>query len=146
MVLNKADFLNSWKLLQTLWNALKTVLKWFATASATICVDLEWIPKGRKLADFEQKASAIAHGFEHRRFFELLEIVESLWNASITILKGFATASGTVCVNLVWLRKSKKIGRFWARGLGYRPWFWTCPILASPGNRSTFSETPPKPF
>ena len=69
MVLNMADFLNSWKSFETLWNASKTVLKLFVIASATVCVDLGWIPKGRKLADFEKKAWAIAHGFEHGRFF-----------------------------------------------------------------------------
>ena len=74
MVLNMADFVNYWKLLQTLWNACKTVVKWFVTAGATVCVDLGWIRKGRKLADFEQKARAIAHGFEHGRFCQLLEI------------------------------------------------------------------------
>ena len=74
MVLNMADFLNSWKSFETLWNASKTVLKWFANASATFGVNLGLIRKCRKLADFEQKAWAIAHGFEHGRFFELLEI------------------------------------------------------------------------
>ena len=38
------------------------------TACATVCVDLVWIRKGRKLADFEQKAWAIAHGFEDGGF------------------------------------------------------------------------------
>ena len=74
MVLNMADFGKSWKSLQTLWKACKTALKWFATACATVCVDLGWIRKGRKLADFEQKAWAIAHGFEHGRIWQVLEI------------------------------------------------------------------------
>ena len=39
MVLNMADFGKSWKSLQTLWNASKTVLKWFVTACATVCVE-----------------------------------------------------------------------------------------------------------
>ena len=72
--LNMADFGKSRKSLQTLWNACKTVLKWFVTACATVCVDLGWIRKGRKLADFEQKAWAIAHGFEHGRFWQVLDI------------------------------------------------------------------------
>ena len=74
MVFNMADFGKSWKSLETLWNASKTVLKWFVTACVTVCVDLLWIRKGRKLADFEQKAWAIAHGFEHGRFWQVLEI------------------------------------------------------------------------
>ena len=63
MVLNVADFGKTWNLLQTLWNASKTDLRLFLTASATVCVDLGLIRKGRKLTDFEQKAWAIAHGF-----------------------------------------------------------------------------------
>ena len=43
----------AWKALETLWNASKTVLKWFVTACVTVCVDLEWFRKGRKLADFD---------------------------------------------------------------------------------------------
>ena len=71
MVLNMADFGKSWKSLETLWNASKTDLKWFVTACVTVCVDLGWIGKGRKLADFDQKAWAIAHGFEHGRFWQV---------------------------------------------------------------------------
>ena len=63
MVLNVADFGKSLNSLQTLWNASKTDLRLFLTACATVCVDSGWIRNGRKLADLEQKAWAIAHGF-----------------------------------------------------------------------------------
>ena len=146
MVLNRADFLNSWKSLQTLWNASKTVLKWFANASVTVFLDLGGIPKGRKLAEFDQNAWAIAHGFEHGRFFELLEIVRNslkrLQNRSKIICDCFRDC---LCRFRV-ISEVSKSGRFWAKGLGYSPWLWTWPILASPGNRSKLSETPPKPF
>ena len=52
MVLNMADLVNSWKILQTLWNAFKTVLKLFVTASATVFFDLGGISNCEKLADF----------------------------------------------------------------------------------------------
>ena len=74
MVSNMADFGKSWKSLQTLWNASKTVVKGFVTACATVCVDLGWIRNRRKLDDLEKKAWAIAHGFEHGRFWQVLEI------------------------------------------------------------------------
>ena len=201
-----ADFGKSWKSLQTLWNASKTVLEWFLTASATVCVDSGWIRLCRKLTDFEQKAWAIAHGFEHGRFWQVLEIapnsLKRLQNHSKMIstclrdclcrlrvnwegsklanfdqkdwaiahgfehgrfwqvleiapnsLKRLQNRSKTLCDCLrdclcrfrvnSW---GSKIGRFRAKGLGYSPWFWTWPILASPGNRSKLSETPPKPF
>ena len=146
MVLNMADFEKSWKLLQTLWNAYKTVLKWFVTPSATVCVDLGGIRKCRNLADFEQRAWAIAHGFEHGRFLQVLEIVlkslKRLQNRSKLICDCFRDCLCRFRVN----SQGSKIGRFWEKGLGYSPWFWTWPILASPGNRSKLSETPSKPF
>ena len=146
MVFNMADFLNSWKSFETLWNASKTVLKWFANASATFCVDLGWIRKNRKLADFEQRAWAIAHGFEHGRFWQVLEIVPNslkrLQNRSKIICQCFRDCLCRFRVN----SQVSKIGGFWAKDLGYSPWFWTCPIFWTHGNRSKLSETPPKPF
>ena len=68
MIVNMADFGNCWKLLQTLWNNSKTILKLFVTACATVCVDSGWIRYGRNLADLEQNAWAIAHGFERGLF------------------------------------------------------------------------------
>ena len=146
MVLNMADFGKSWKSLQALWNASKTILKWFVTACATVCVDLEWIRRGRKSADFEQKAWAIAHGFEHGRFLQVLEIapnsLKRLQNHSKMICDCLRDCLYRFRVN----SKGSKIGRFRAKGLGYSPWFWTWPILASPANRPNLSEKPPKPF
>ena len=118
MVLNMVDFGKSWNSLQTLWNACKTVLKWFVTACATVCVDLWWIWKGRKSADFVQKAWAIAHGFEYGRFWQVLEFAPNS-------LKRFQNRSKMICdclrdclcrfrVN----SEGSKIGRFRAKGLG----------------------------
>ena len=99
------------------------------TASATVCVDLGGIRTGRKLADFQQNPWAIAHGFEHGRFFELLEIVRNsmkrLQNRSKMIFDCFHDC---LCRFRV-ISQVSKIGRFWAKGLGYSPWFWTWPIL-----------------
>ena len=135
MLLNMTDFGKSWKSLQTLWNAFKSLPKLFLTLSGTCYADLGWIRKGRKSADFEQKAWAIAHGFEHRGFWQVLEIVQTLWNSLRDLLCRFGVNS-----------QGSKIGRFWAKSLGYSPCFWTWRILASPGNRSKLSETPPNPF
>ena len=176
------------------------------TACATVCVELGWIRKGRKSTDFEQKAWAIAHGFEHGRFCELLEIapnsVKRLQNRSKMIcdclsdcLCRFRVNSQGSKIGRFWAKglgyspwfwtcrfwqvlqmtpnspkrlqnrskmicdclrdclcrfrgnsRGSKIRWFWAKGLGYSPWFWACPNLASPGNRSKLSKTPPKPF
>ena len=121
MVLNMADFMKSWKSLQTLWKASKTVLKLFVSSCATFCVDLRCICKDRNLADFEQKAWAIAHGFAHGRFFQLLEIdrnsLKRLQNRSKM------TASATVCVYFRWIRKFRKLADFeqraWAIAHGF---------------------------
>ena len=144
MVLNMADFGKSWKSLQTLWIASKTILKWFVTPCATVCVDLGWIRKVRKSAAFEQKAWA--HSFEHGRFWQVMEIalnsLKRLQNRSKMICDCFCDCLCRFRVNSYRL----KIGRFRAKALRFSPWFWTWPILASPGNRSKLSESPPKPF
>ena len=144
MVLNMADFGKFWKSLQILWSGSKIPQNCSFTASMTLCVDLGWIRNGRKLADFEQKAWAIAHGFEHGRFWQVLEIAPNS-------LKRFQNPPKLIFISL---RDSlfrfrvnsqgSKIGRFWAKTLGYSPWFWTWPILASSGNRFKLSEVVPK--
>ena len=146
MVMNMADFCKSWQSLHTLLKTFKTVLKWFVTACVTVCVDLEGIRKGRKLADIDQKAWAIAHGFEHGRFSTVLEIARNsmkrLQNRSKIICDCLRDCLCRFRMNS-W---GSKIGKFWQKGLGYSPWFWTWPILASPGNRCKPSESPPKLF
>ena len=146
MVLNMADFRKSWISPQSLWNASKTVLKWFVTGCATVSVDFGWNRKGRKSADFEQKAWAIAHGFEHGLISQVLEITPScrkrLQNRSKKICDCLSDCLCRFRVN----SQGSKIGRFWAKSLGNSPWFWTWPILASTENHSKLSETPPKPF
>ena len=111
------------KSLQTVWNASKTVLKWFLTACATVCVALGWIRKGRKSAAFEKKPWAIAHGFEHGRFWQVLEIAPNSLKRLKTVLKWFVTACATLCVDLGWIRKGRKSADFeqkpWAIAHGF---------------------------
>ena len=64
MVLNWADFEKSWKSLQTPCNASYILENTFLTAFGIVGVDFGWIRKVPKVADFEQKPWAIAHGFE----------------------------------------------------------------------------------
>ena len=146
MVLSMADFGKSWQSLQTLWNASRTVLKLFVTACVTVCVDLEWIRKGRKLADFEQKASTIAH-----RFWTW-PILASRGNAANS-LKRLQNRSKIICdcssrlfVRFKVNSQGSKFGRLGAKGLGYNPQVLNMADFASPVNRSTLSETPPNPF
>ena len=137
MVLKMADFVKSCKSLQTLCNASKTVLKWFVTACATVCVNFVWIRKGEKLADFEQRAWAIAHGFEHGRFWQVLETPTNSRKRLQTVLKWFVTACATLCVNLGWIRKCRKLADFeqraWAMAHGFEHGrFWQ--FLETPTN------------
>ena len=110
-------FDKSQKSLQSLWNVFKTLLKGFLTASATVCVDLAKILERRKLAAFEQKAWAIAHGFEHGRFYHVMEIapksLELPQNSSEIISDCFRDCLCRFSVN----SNRCKIGRFWAK-----PW------------------------
>ena len=68
MVLNRVDFGRCWESFQTPWNALYVLANGFLTTFGIVPEDLGWIPKGPKRTDFEQKAWAIAHGFEQGRF------------------------------------------------------------------------------
>ena len=64
MVLNMADFDKFWKSLQTLWHVGYMVEIGFLTVFGLVRKDSVRIRKGSKSTDFEQKAWAIAHGFE----------------------------------------------------------------------------------
>ena len=125
MVLNMADFRKSWKSVQTLWNGAQTFLKLFLTPCATVCVNFGWIGKGRNLADFEQKAWAIAHGFEHGGFWQFLEIAPNSLKRFLNLFKIIShSLRDCLCKFRVNWQESK-IGQFWAKSLGYSPWFWT---------------------
>ena len=145
MVLNMADFDKSWKSLQSPWNGSKTLLNWFLTPCTTVSVDFGWIRQARKLADFEQKAWAIAHGFEHGRFEKFCKSLQTLWNGSKNLPKLIFNTLHDCFRRFRVNSQGSKIGRFWAKTLGYRPWFWTWPIFTSSANRSKHSETVPKP-
>ena len=41
----------------------------FLSPCGTVCIDFGYIRKGPKLAVFQEKAWAIAHGFEHGGFW-----------------------------------------------------------------------------
>ena len=79
MVLNIADFEKVPKSLQTPWNASYILANGFLSTCGIVSVNFGWIRQGRKLADFEQKAWAIAHGFEHGRFGQVLEMRVRVW-------------------------------------------------------------------
>ena len=74
MLLNMADFGKCWKSLQTFWKDSYTLANGFLSACGTICIDVRRIRWGPKLADFEQKAWAIAYAFEHGWFWQVLKI------------------------------------------------------------------------
>ena len=145
MVLNIVDFGKSWKSLQTLWKGSKALINGFLTALATLCVYLRWIRKSRKLADFEQKPWAIARGFEHGRFWQVLEIAPNSLKWFQSPIKLIFNCFGDSLCRFRVNSEESKFRRFWGKTLGYSPLFWAWPILASPGNRSKLSETVPKP-
>ena len=144
MVLNRADFGKSCKSLQTPWNAALVLENGFLIHCRTICVDLGWIGEGRKLTDFEQKAWAIAHGFEQGRFWQVLQIAPNSLKRRLSARKWISNTLRDYLWRCGVNWRGSKIDRFWAKGLGYSPWFWTGPILASSANRSKLPETPPK--
>ena len=74
MLLNMADFGKGWKSLQTFWKDSYVLANGFLSACGTIWMDFGWIRWCPNLADFEQKAWAIAHAYEHGGFWQVLEI------------------------------------------------------------------------
>ena len=68
MVLKMADLGMCREWFQTLWNALYMLVNEFPSTLELGRKDLGWIPTCPKSADFEQKAWAIAHGFEDGGF------------------------------------------------------------------------------
>ena len=140
----------TWRILASVGNRSKPswkdsymVANGFLIACGTIWMDFGWIRWGPNLADFEQKAWAIAHAFEHGGFWQVLEIVQ-------TFLKGLLCACIWISMCLRdylngfrvnWL--GSQLRRFWAKSLRYSPCFWTWRILASVGNRSNLLERTP---
>ena len=143
MLLNMADFGKCWKSLQTFWKDSYMLANGLLIACETIWLVFGWIRYGPKLADFEQKAWAIAHAFEHGGFWQVLEIapnfLKGLLYACKWISKCFRDYLNRFRVNSL----GSEIGPLWAKSLGYSPCFWTWRILASVGNRSKLSERTP---
>ena len=140
MVLNMVNLGKCWESFQTPWNALYVLPNVFASTFGIVPEDLGWIPKVPKSTDFEQKACAIAYGFEQGRFGKVLGIVPNflkcLLCACKCIWKCFRDCSWRFGVN----SEGSEIHRFWAKSLCYSLWFWTGPIWEGAGNRSKLSE------
>ena len=68
MALKMADLGKCRESFQTPWNAPYVFANGFPTTLGSDREDLGWIPKGSKSANFDQKAWAIAHGFEDGGF------------------------------------------------------------------------------
>ena len=142
MVLKMADLGMCRESFQTLWNALYMLGNGFLSTLKLSREDLGWIWKGPKSADFEQKAWGIAHGFEDGGFGYVPGIVRNSLKRLVYAWKWisnyFRACSWRFRVN----SDLSEIGRFWAKSLGYSPWFWRRRIWLCAGNRSKLSETP----
>ena len=63
-----ADLCKCWDSFQTPWISFYMLANAFPTNFDNVGEDFGWIPKSPKSADFDQKAWAIAHGFENGGF------------------------------------------------------------------------------
>ena len=143
MLLNMADFGKCWKSLQTSGKDSYVLAYGFLSACGTICIDVRRIRWGPKLADFEQKAWAIAHAFEHGGFWQVLEIAPNFLKGLLCACKWISKCSRDYLNGFRANSLGSETGRFWAKSLGYSQCFWTWLILASVGNRSKLSERTP---
>ena len=143
MVSNIVDFGKFWKSLQTPRIACYMLGNGFLTPCGTVCVDFGWIREGRILAVFEQKAWAIAHGFQHGGFWQVQEIAPNSLKSLLNPSKWISYSSRDCLCRFRVNSQGSEIGRFLAKSLGYSPWFRTWRILVSHGNRSKLPESPP---
>ena len=143
MVLKMADLVKCWESFRTPWNAPNMLGNVFPSTFGLIHEDLMWIPNDPKSTDFEQKAWAIAHGFEDGGFGQVLGMVSNSLKrpqyAWIWICNYFRSHSWRFNMN----SERSDIDRFWAKRLGYSPWFWRWRIWSNAGNRSKFPKTAP---
>ena len=143
MLLNMADFGKCWKSLQTFWKDSYMLANGFLSACGNIWMSSGWIRYGPEVPDFEQKAWAIAHAFEHGGFWQVLEIAPNLLKGLLYACKWISKCLWTYLKGFRVNSQGSEIGWFWATSLGYSPCFWTWRILASVGNRSKPSERTP---
>ena len=102
------DFVKCCKSFQISWNASNVLANVFKTTFRLVQEDLEWIPNGSKSADFEQKAWAIAHGFENGEFVWMLESFETSWNASNGLANVLKTTFRLEQEHLEWIPNGPK--------------------------------------
>ena len=125
--------------LQIHWNASYMLANGFPTPCGTICVNFGWIRKGPKLAVLDQKAWAIAHGFEQGRYWKVLEIAPNSLKRTLHACKWISNSLRDSVYRFRVNWQGSQIGRFWAKSLGYSPCFWTWRIFASVRNHSKLS-------
>ena len=137
----------TWRILASVGNRSKPswkdsymVANGFLIACGTIWMDFGWIRWGPNLADFEQKAWAIAHAFEHGGFWQVLEIARNFLKGLLYTCKWISKSLRNYLNGFLVNSLGSEIGRFWAKRLGYSPCFWTWRILASVENRSNLPE------
>ena len=102
--------------------------------------------QGRKFAVFRQKACAIAHGFEHGGFWQVQEIAPNYLKRLLNPSKMISNSLPDCLCGFRMNSQRSEIGGFWAKSLGYNPWFGTWRIMASRTNRSKLSQTTAKHF
>ena len=142
MVLKMVDLGQDWKSLETLWNASYMLGK---------CPKLAVFEKkpGLKMADLGQGWKSLARKCVSSCFGSCLCRENGGFGSGGEIapnsLKRFLYATCfRECMCRFWVNsQGSEIGRFWAKTLGYSPWFWKWRIWIRTGNRSKLSETLP---
>ena len=96
MILKRADFGKCEKSSQTPWNVSYMLANGFLTVPGLVGNDFVGISKGLKSTDFDQKAWAIAHGFQEGGFRKCEKSSQTPWNVSYMLANGILTVSGLV--------------------------------------------------
>ena len=134
MVLKMADLGRCPKSFQTLWKSSYRLANGILSAFEVVSQDFRWIRKGPKSADFEQKAWAIAHGFENGGFWQVPDIVPNSLKSLNRLPKWFLSSFGLLSQDFRWIRKGPKSADFeqkaWAIAHGFEHGgFWQVPEI-----------------
>ena len=118
----------------------------FFTAGNYLC-PFQNNSQGSKIGRFQQKPWAIANGFEHGRFWQVLEIAPNSLKWFQSPIKRIFNCFGDSLCRFRVNSEESKFGRFWAKTLDYSPCFWTWSIFAileiAPNSLKRF-QSPPK--
>ena len=133
-----------WQVLEFAPNSVKRLLsawKWISNTLQDYLCRIRANSRGSENDRFWPKPWAIAHGFEHDGFWQVLEFAPNSVKRLVSAWKWISNTLQDYLCRIRTNSRGSEIDRFSRKTLGYSPWFWTWRILASPGIRSKLPKS-----